>query len=197
MEDDFITLPENLPRPIDDGTSDHLLGMIIPDMAFPSTDGTKLNLTKNDASIIILYFFPMMYLDEKKIPSGWNDIPGARGCTPQNIEINNHADDLLKYDTVPIGFTTQLIDELLEVSSKRRLNQTILSDENLELGKKLGIPTFQVENKTMYKHITLIIKKSKIIKIFYPIFPRDKHVFEVLKWLEDGVVFDEKNSSTK
>ena len=118
----------------------------------------------------------------------WDNIPGARGCTPQNIAINEHIKDLLKYGAIPIGISTQPIDELSKISSSRDFSQIILSDNDLKLQQKLNIPTFQFENKTMYKRLTLILKKSKIIKVFYPIFPPDIHIFEILKWLETNSV---------
>ena len=42
------------------------------------------------------------------------------------------------------------------------------------------------EDKTMYKRVTLIVKESKIIKVFYPIFPPDKHIFDILEWLKNN-----------
>jgi peroxiredoxin len=93
-------------------------------------------------------------------------------------------EDLQRYGAIPIGVSTQPIDELSKISSTRNLLQMILSDNDLSLQQKLGIPIFQFENKTMYKRLTLILKKSKIIKVFYPIFPPDKHIFEILKWLK-------------
>ncbi len=72
------------------------------------------------------------------------------------------------------------------MSSLRKLSQPLLSDSNLEFQEKLKIPTFQVENNTMYKRLTLIVKESKIIKVFYPVFPPDRHIFEILEWLENN-----------
>lgn len=181
---DLTKLPQNLPRPIDDGSCDHLLGMTIPNSILPSTKGNFLNVCKIDTQFVMMYFFPMIGVLEKNIPLGWNNIPGARGCTPQNITINECIEDLRNYGVTPIGISTQPIDELSKISSMREFSQIILSDSSLEFQQKLGIPTFQVENKTMYKRITLILENSKIIKVFYPIFPPDKHILEVLKWLK-------------
>ena len=110
----------------------------------------------------------------------------SRGCTPQNITINEHKDDLLKYDATSVGISTQPIDELTKLSSLRKFSQPILSDNSLKFQENLNIPTFQVENKTMYKRLTLILKESKVIKVFYPVFPPDKHIFEILEWLENN-----------
>ena len=185
MSDDFIILPNNLPQPYDDGSTNHLLGLQIPDIILPSTKNPVLNISKIDSCYQILYFFPMM-ATERYVPSSqWNEIPGARGCTPQNISMSKHDRDFQKYDAMVIGISTQSINELAELSSLRKFSQSIISDSNLQLQEKLNIPTFQFENKTMYKRLTLIVKKSKIAKVFYPIFPPDKHVFEILEWLEN------------
>ena len=184
MNLDLTKLPHNLPRPIDDGSCDHLLGMTIPSSIFPSTKGNFLNICKIDTQFTIMYFFPMISILKKNIPLGWNSIPGARGCTPQNIAISEHIDSLRNYGAIPIGISTQPINELTKIASIREFSQEILSDSNLEFQQKLDIPTFQVEDKTMYKRVTLILKNSKIIKVFYPVFPPDKHIFEVLEWLK-------------
>jgi peroxiredoxin len=185
MRDDFTILPDNLPQPHDDGSTNHLLGLQIPDIVLPSTKNSTLDLSKIESCYQILYFFPMM-ATERYVPSPqWNEIPGARGCTPQNISIGKHSNDFQKYGAMVIGISTQPINELVELSSIRKFSQSIVSDSNLQFQEKLNIPTFQFENKIMYKRLTLIVKKSKIVKVFYPIFPPDKHVFEILEWLEN------------
>ena len=184
--DEIITkLPEGLPQPIDDGASDHLLGMTIPDIVLPSTKNSSLDLSKINFRYKVLYFFPMIIIPGENIPAPeWNDIPGARGCTPQNISMSEHNDDLRRYGAMAIGISTQSIDKLTKVSSIRKFLQALVSDSNLKFHKNLNIPTFQFEGKTMYKRLTLIVKESKIIKVFYPVFPPDKHIFEILTWLE-------------
>lgn len=123
----------------------------------------------------------MIAITGEAIPSSeWNDIPGARGCTPQNISMSNHSNDLQRYDAISIGISTQPINELTKVSSLRKFLQPLVSDSDLEFQEKLNIPTFQFENKMMYKRLTLIVQKSRIVKVFYPIFPPDKHIFEIL-----------------
>ncbi len=186
MSEDLTKLPDGLPRPENDGAADHLLGMTIPDIILPSTNESALNLGNIDSSYVVLYFFPMMQTSGNSLPTGWNDIPGARGCTPQNITINEHYDDLQKYDATPIGVSTQSLDELKKITSLRKISQPLVSDSTLKFQEKLNIPTFHVDDKTMYKRVTLILKESKIIKVFYPIFPPDKHIFEILDWLKNN-----------
>ena len=183
MNEDFTKLPNNLPKPSDDKKYDHLIGMTIPNIILTSTKG-EIDLCKINTKYLILYFFPMMSIPEKTLPSGWNDIPGARGCTPQNITINEHIKDLQEYDVRVCGISTQPIDELTELSLLRKFSQPLISDNNLKFQEKMQIPTFDIESKIMYKRLTMIVKNSKIIKVFYPVFPPDKHIFEILEWFE-------------
>ncbi len=186
MDEEFTKLPEGLPQPVDDGASDHLLGAAIPDMILPSTKNSILELSKIDSRYKILYFFSMIAIPGENVPSsGWNDIPGARGCTPQNISMSKHNSDLQKYDAISIGISTQSVNELTKVSSLRKFSQSLVSDRDLEFQETLSIPTFQFEGKMMYKRLTLIVWESRIVKVFYPIFPSDKHIFEILEWLEN------------
>jgi len=185
MNKDFTKLPDNLPQPEDDGAAGHLLGRKIPNIILPSTKDSFFDLSSMDRKYSILYFFPMMIMPENNLPSGWNDIPGARGCTPQNISFSEHIEALEKFDAMPIGISSQSIYELEQLSTLRKFSQTLLSDNKLVLQKKLNIPTFNVEDKTLYKRLTLIVKDSKIIKVFYPVFSPDKHIFKILEWLEN------------
>ena len=120
MDEEFTKLPEDLPQPIDDGGSDHLLGMTIPKTVLPSTKNPLLDISKIDSHYKVLYFFPMIAVPGDAIPSSeWDKIPGARGCTPQNVSISEYNDDLKKYGATSIGISTQSINELTKVSSLR------------------------------------------------------------------------------
>ena len=184
MSEKFTELPENLPVPENDNQTSHLLGRQISEIILPSTQNSFFDFSVIGKKYAILYFFPQMGIPGKDLPQGWNDIPGARGCTPQNISINKHLKELVKYSAIPIGISTQPIAELEQLSSLRNLSQILVSDNKLEFQKQLNVPVFTVDGNTMYKRLTLVIKNSKIIKVFYPVFPPDKHIFDILEWLE-------------
>ena len=190
MNEEFTKFPENLPQPVDDGASDHLLGMTVPDFILPSTKEPALDISKINSCYKVLYFFPMIAIPGETMPSSeWNNIPGARGCTPQNISMSKYNNDFKIYDAISIGISTQPINELTKISYIRKFLQTLVSDSNLEFQEKLNIPTFQFENKVMYKRMTLVVRESKINKVFYPIFPPDKHIFEIIEWLKNNSTF--------
>ena len=50
----------------------------------------------------------------------------------------------------------------------------------------MRLPTFRVKDSIYIKRLTIIIEKSIIKKIFYPIFPPDLHVFDILDWLKNN-----------
>ena len=129
-------------------------------------------------------FFSYDGMPGKDLPSGWNEIPGARGCTPQNISFSENNDALENLDAVAIGVSSQSMYDLEQLSDIRKLSQQLVADSKLEFQEKLNVPTLEVEGKIMYKRITLIVKDSKIIKVFYPVFPPDEHIFEILDWLK-------------
>jgi peroxiredoxin len=67
----------------------------------------------------------------------------------------------------------------------KRLNlpYEVLSDEKLEFANQLKLPIFQVKDLKLVKRITLILSDNKILKYFYPVFPPDENVNEVIKFL--------------
>ena len=37
--------------------------------------------------------------------------------------------------------------------------------------------------QTLYKRLTLVFERGAIAKVFYPVFPPDRHAEEVVAWL--------------
>ena len=177
-------LPDNLPIPKDDGKCKHLLNSKIPDIELPNQDGNMLKLNREDTFSIILYFYPMTGNPKKSLPKNWNNIPGARGCTPQTSSFVNNYYEFTKLNAIPIGISSQSIIDIKEMTTRLKVPYDILSDEKLILTKKLNLPTFEIDKKTYIKRLTLIVRKSIIKHVFYPIFPPDLHFQEVNNWLE-------------
>ncbi len=179
-------LPKNLPIPVDDGKCKHLLNKQIPDISLPNQDANLLKLNRKDTFRIALYCYPMTGDPKKPLPDNWNNIPGARGCTPQNCSFRDSYDEFLKLNTIPIGVSTQSISEIKEMTLRLNIPNDVISDENYELIKILKLPSFEISKKTYIKRVTMIIEQSIIKHVFYPIFPPDLHVHEVIKWLKNN-----------
>ena len=54
---DPLTLPDDLPRPEDDGAADHLPGTELPDLALAATDGSEVALA-GLAGRAVVYAYP-------------------------------------------------------------------------------------------------------------------------------------------
>src|SRR5215217_4993812 len=100
-------LPANLPRPKDDGGARHLSGMALPDLALPSTSGRQVNLSKVDSPRVVIYAYPMTGRPDRQLPQGWNDIAGARGCTPETCGFRDHHQELARLRTEVFGLSVQ------------------------------------------------------------------------------------------
>ena len=181
---DLTKLPDNLPVPDDDGACNHLTNFTIPPISLPNQDGNLLRLNRLDTFRIVLYCYPMTGSPDRSFPPNWDLIPGARGCSSQTCDFRDNYDEIVSLNAIPIGVSTQPIDDIKEMVTRLGVIYDVVSDINLEFAKKLTLPTFNIEDKVFLKRTTLIIKKSVIKKIFYPIFPPNKHVHEVIEWLK-------------
>jgi peroxiredoxin len=177
------TLPPNIPAPQDDGAARHLVGMTLPDLALPATDGALVNLSRLKGRTV-LYVYPRTGVPGVDLPPGWNDIPGARGCTPQSCSFRDHFGELKRLGVAQLfGLSTQDTAYQQEAATRLHLPFAILSDEKLALTKVLDLPTFVTSGMTLLKRMALVIDDGTITKVFYPVFPPDKNAEDVVAWL--------------
>jgi peroxiredoxin len=182
VSENFQMLPDNLPRPQDDGQAVHLSGLPLPAVTLPSTAGTAVHLHELTGRWV-LYIYPMTGTPGTALPAEWDTIPGARGCTPQSCSFRDHYAELQGLSTQVYGLSTQSPADQQEAKMRLHLPFELLSDQGLKLQQSLRLPTFEVEGMTLYKRITLIVERHRIIKVFYPVFPPDQNATEVVQWL--------------
>ncbi|MBI3702556.1 MAG: peroxiredoxin [Rhizobiales bacterium] len=176
-------LPPNIPAPQDDGGARHLTGMRLPDLALAATDGAQVNLSKLKGRSVV-YIYPRTGVPGVDLPPGWNEIPGARGCTPQSCSFRDHFGELKRLGVAQLyGLSTQDTAYQQEAASRLHLSFAILSDEKLALTKALKLPTFTVVGMTLLKRMAWVIDDGVIGKVFYPVFPPDRSAAEVIAWL--------------
>jgi peroxiredoxin len=181
--DNVMELPKDLPVPQDDGACDHLTGLLIPAVALRSTRGRAVDLSKLKGTTVV-YIYPRTGRPDQDVPTGWNAIPGARGCTPQSCAFRDHYQELKGFGVEELfGLSTQDTAYQREAVERLHLPFEILSDEKLEFARALNLPTFEVDGMKLIKRITLIARDGKIVKVFYPVFPSDRNAGDVIAWL--------------
>src|SRR5919204_1517149 len=168
MASDYTTFPEGLPVPEDDGAADHLPGTPMPDLSLPSTAGADINV--NQPGTLVLYIYPRTGKPGEPLPPGWDDIPGARGCTPQSCAFRDHHEELRALGASVLGLSAQPRADQLELAERIGLPYPVLSDPGLELAASLDLPTFEVAGMRLYRRLTLIARAGTIAKVFYPVF---------------------------
>ena len=181
---DLLRLPEGLPVPVDDGAASGLPDRAMPALSLPATDGRQVALGALGSGRTVIYVYPMTGRPGVDLPEGWDDIPGARGCTPESCAFRNlHADLQAAGAAQVFGLSSQPTDYQAEAVERLHLPFAMLSDEQLALADALGLPTFTADGIRLYRRLTLIITGGVIEHVFYPIFPPDQHAQEVLDWL--------------
>ena len=182
-EREIFSLPSNLPVPKDDGLCNHLVGMCLPNVRLPCTSGAKISLRSVNPKFIVVYCFPLAWVTGTELPPNWDEIPGARGCTPQSCAFRDRSKEIESFGGSIFGISTQTKEDQLELFHRLHLPFDLLSDNELQFASAMGLPTFQVAGMTLIRRVTLIAADAVVRKVFYPVFPPDRNAEQVLAWL--------------
>ena len=180
--DNLQQLPADLPEPADDGAADHLPGIHLPSISLPSTDGGLVDRSVLSGTTVV-YCYPMTGRPDRELPAGWDEIPGARGCTPQSCSFRDHHEELRELGARVFGLSTQGTAYQREAAERLHLPFELLGDEDLVLVREAGLPTFEVEGEVMTKRLTMILEDGQVEKVFYPVFPPNENAERVIQWL--------------
>jgi peroxiredoxin len=177
-------LPPGIPAPQDDGAARHLTGARLPDLTLPATSGAPVNLSTLKGRTVV-YVYPRTGVPGVDTLPGWDDIPGARGCTPQSCSFRDHFGELKRLGVAQLyGLSTQDTAYQREAAARLHLPFAILSDKALALSKAMTLPTFTTSGMTLLKRMAWVIDDGTITHVFYPVFPPDKSAADVIAWLQ-------------
>jgi peroxiredoxin len=159
-----------LPAPEDDGATDGLTGRELPGW-LPQAD------------TLVAFVYPMTGTPGQALPEGWDDIPGARGCTPQSCAFRDHQDELASLGATVVGISAMPEADQREFAEREHIGYELVNDSDLRLADELGLPTFEAAGRTLYRRVTMIARGGRIVKVFYPVFPPDRNAADVAGWL--------------
>ena len=182
MNANLMALPDNLPAPIDDGAARHLLGMQVPSLLLPATNGEVVDLAALPGRTIV-YAYPLTGVPGSSLPEGWDAIPGARGCTVEALSFKDHRTELVELGAEVFGLSTQTSDYQQEMADRLHLPFAVLSDAALALTQAMRLPVMTVEGKVLLKRLTMVLRDGQVEHVFYPVFPPNEAASMVLDWL--------------
>jgi len=187
-------LPDGLIAPCDDGAAAHLPGCTLPAVSLLATDGTPVALNEVATGRWVLFCYPLTGEPGVDMPRGWDEIPGARGCSQEACSFRDQlgglheagAEQVLAVSSDASAYQRELADRL-------HLPYPLLSDPALLLAEALGLPTFTAQAtprgdggpQRLYKRLTLVLDGTRVEHVFYPVFPPDTHATQVVDWLRE------------
>jgi peroxiredoxin len=118
------------------------------------------------------------------LPARWDEIPGARGCTPESCGFRDHHAEIRRFGAEVFGLSTQSTDYQREVRERLHLPFDLLSDETFAFSEALALPTFEIASMRLLRRVTFIGFSGVIERVFYPIFPPDRHAADVVSFLK-------------
>ena len=185
MATDYSSLPPDLPVPEDDGAADHLSGMTLPALALTvAGEGERFDLREAATlGTLVAFVYPRTGTPGQPLVPGWDDIPGARGCTPQSCAFRDRHFALEGLGATVVGVSAMDPAEQHAFAEREQLPYPLLNDGPLLLRDELGLPTFDVCGTTLYKRLPFVASAGRIDKVFYPVFPPDRNAAEVESWL--------------
>jgi peroxiredoxin len=176
---------DDRPVPVDDGAANHLPGLEVPAVGLPATTGGELDLAEAAAGLLVAYVYPRTAVPGEPPPEGWDEIPGARGCTSQSCAFRDHAGQLAGLGADVVGISAQPQSEQREFAERERIPYPLLSDEGLVLAGALGLPTFEAAGMRLYRRLTFVARDGRIEKVIYPVFPPEANAEAVVAWLAE------------
>jgi predicted ATPase/DNA-binding SARP family transcriptional activator/peroxiredoxin len=174
--------PENVPTPVDDGACKHLLGVTIASLVLESSQG-PLDLAELAAERLVLYIYPGTTRPGRPPLPGLYALPGGRGCTAESRAFRDHAAELAALGAKVAGLSVQTLDDQLEFAERAEMPFPLIADPERQLETTLRAATFEIDGKTLYRRVTLIVEHGTITKVFYPVFPPDRNATDVVRWL--------------
>ncbi len=184
MPHHFYELPPNLPVPIDDGACSHLTGMEMPPVSLPSSTGRPLDVAEASRTRAIFYLYPKTGRPGIASPEHWDEIPGARGCTPQSIGFRGLYPEFRRRGFAVYGVSAQSAEDQVEFAQRMGIPFELLSDARFELTSALRLPTFTAGGRRFLKRLTLVVAERCIRRVFYPVFPPTENATDVLAYLD-------------
>ncbi|MGE0023500.1 MAG: peroxiredoxin [Hyphomicrobium sp.] len=171
------------PAPEDDGGARHLVvGLAVPDITLPATDGRAHSLARL-AGQWIVFVYPWTGRPGLADPPHWDDIHGAHGSTAEAEGFRDHYAAYREMGFDVLGVSGQDPAHQGEFAARVRLPFSLLSDAEGKLSDALSLPTFETGGVRYLKRLTFVLRNGRLERTLYPIHPPHTHARDLLATL--------------
>ena len=177
---DLTEIPEGLPVPVDDGRARHLTGIPVPSAPLLGTTEERIDLSKIPGRVVVFAYPRTGQPGQPPLTPDWDLVPGARGCTPETCGFRDLAADFGKLGIRIFGLSTQEPDYQRELAERLHLPFPVLSDASRALTDALRLPTLTIGGYVLLARLSWLQRDGRIERVWYPVFPPDRHASEVL-----------------
>jgi peroxiredoxin len=176
---------------IDEEATDFWVGLHLPTLPISATNGQEITLAESVEHRIygpvVVYCYPQINL---------SDIAEVGGGRQQTYAFRDRFQEFKKLGITIYGLSTEDTAYQKEIVQRLALPFDLLSDSEPaawgSVSNTLGLPRFQIDGKIFLKHMTFIVEKNKVIKIFEPVTVPEKNAEEVLAWFYNQYTQAEK-----
>ncbi len=146
-----------------------LPGTRLPALTLPAHTGGELDPVDGSAAATVLFCYPSTGRPGP-LPEGWDDIPGAAGCTLENRLFRDAYPEFLAAGAAVRGVSTQRPDEQRAFAAAEDIPFTLLSDLDVRLAAALRLPTFHVGQGLRLKRTVLVVDRERVVRqVVYPV----------------------------
>jgi peroxiredoxin len=157
-----------------------LAGSVVPRVVLPGADGVPRDVVPADARATVLFTYPATSRPTP-LPDGWNDIPGAPGCTLENRLFRDRWPEFAAAGVAVHGVSTQRPDEQARFAATEKVPYPLLSDVDLALVAALRLPTFRATQQLRLKRLILMVDPARVVRhVRYPVLDIPAAVSEAL-----------------
>ncbi len=159
-----------------------LTGQMLPALPLRATNDQMVDISSLSGRAVV-YAYPRTAEPGVPSPEGWDEIPGAKGCTPQSCSFRDHAVELRAVGVENLyGLSSQTTEYQKEAAERLHLPFPLLSDADHRFKESMAMPDFEADGMRLFKRLTMVIDDGKITKVFYPVDDPVADAENVLKW---------------
>jgi peroxiredoxin len=144
----------------------------VPPLTLPSTRG-QIELRAFCSERAVLYVYPATGVpgrDPAIDPApGWDDIPGAAGCTRQCRGFKASFASFLERGIAVAGVSGQSLAEQADFALREALPFPLICDATFALQQAWELPVFSAGGRTFLRRMVLYIAANQIERVVYPV----------------------------